>query len=68
MKKRPYEIRSTDNGDFDEFMAWGADVHLERMDTGHYWVGIKDRNGDFHHLNLYANGFKNLKITHEREV
>ncbi len=65
--KRAYQLRPKDDGEFDEFLAWEADVHFERMDDGHYWVGIKDRNGEFHHINLYADGYKNLKIVHERE-
>lgn len=67
MEKRAYKLRPKEDGEMDEILFWGADVHFERMDNGQYWVGIKDRNGEFHHINLYANGHKNLKITHERE-
>ena len=67
MKKQAYKLRPTDDGEFDEFLAWEADVHFERMHSGHYWIGIKDRDGNYHHLNLYANGHKNIEITHERD-
>lgn len=67
MDKRAYKLRPTKDGEIDEILFWNADVHFERMDDGHYWVGIKDRDGSFHHINLNAKGYKNLKITHERE-
>ena len=67
MKKRAYELRPTKDDEIDEILFWGADVHFERMDDGHYWVGIKDRDGNFHHVNLHARGHGNLFIDHERE-
>jgi hypothetical protein len=45
------EIRLDDRGQLDEVVAWGF-IHLERMDTGHWWLGIDTVDGKRLMVNL----------------
>lgn len=46
-------IRRDSDGRLDEFVASGAEIHLEAMDESQWWLGI--RIGDCHwHINLGA--------------
>lgn len=47
-----YEIRNTKDGQLDEVVATPGWVHLEKMDWGHWWLGITLSNGDVIHVNL----------------
>ncbi len=33
-------IRHTEAGELDEFIAKGADVHVEAMSSAHWWIGV----------------------------
>lgn len=33
-------IRRTETGALDEFIAQGAEVHLEAMAEAHWWIGV----------------------------
>src|SRR6185295_4433929 len=37
----------------DDLFAGNADIHLERMNNNHYWIGITI-NGETHHFDLHS--------------
>ena len=46
------EARKHD-GELDEFVADDvASIHLERMDDGHWWLGVTHQDGAETHINL----------------
>lgn len=47
------EIRLDHKKKLDEVVAWGF-VHLERMDTGHWWLGIDTADGHLIMVNLWS--------------
>lgn len=47
-----YEIRLDDKGQLDEVVGHPEGVHLERMDFGHWWLGITTSGGDMIHVHL----------------
>ncbi len=36
------EVRNNDDGTLDEIVGHGADVHLEQMDNGCWWLSISE--------------------------
>lgn len=58
-------LRTNDDGTLDEFIAEHASVHLEQMDTGHWWLGVQLPDGRFYHLNLTARGRIKVSVYHE---
>lgn len=47
-------FRLDQNGEFDEFFASNAFVHIERMNERGFWIGITPRNGHTVHVNTGA--------------
>ena len=47
------EIREV-NGEVDEFLANGANVHLEAMSDNCWWIGVEVPNVGVWHINLGA--------------
>jgi hypothetical protein len=47
-----FEIRNDADGALDEVIAHNAFVHLERMDTNAWWLGITLPDGRCIHVNL----------------
>lgn len=45
------EVRCVNGDELDEFFAKGADIHIERMDTGHWWMSV-DCDGKSYMLNF----------------
>lgn len=65
--KPEWEIRSDRNGDFDEIVAEDVQfVHLERMDTGHFWLGMTLQDGSRITASLFINNGV-LKLWAEKE-
>lgn len=62
-KKAKYEIRRNEDGSLDEIVAYDSFVHLEQMDTGHWWLGITLPDGKIIHTHLTSRG----KITANTE-
>jgi hypothetical protein len=57
----PLEIRRNEDGTVDEVVVCG-NVHVEQMDTGHWWIGIDPADGRLLHLNLHARGKITLNV------
>lgn len=49
---KPAEIRNNSLGKLDEFFADNADIHLEQMNDGHWWMGVTMPDGAMWHLNF----------------
>ena len=65
--KPEWEIRTDREGNFDEIVAEDVQfVHLERMDTDKFWLGMTLQDGSRITANLYINGGI-LKMSAERE-
>ena len=47
------EIRRNTDGSLDEIVAENCDIHLEQMDTGHWWLGITV-DGNTHCINFVS--------------
>lgn len=45
-------IRYNEDGTLDEFICDQASVHLEQMDSGHWWLGVQLPDGTFYHLSF----------------
>lgn len=45
-------IRRNDDGSLDEIVAENVMVHLEQMDDGYWWLGIKTAAGETLHVDL----------------
>lgn len=58
-----FEIRCNDNGTLDEIVGSGT-VHLEQMNTDHWWLGFGD--GPLLHVNLHARGKIKANVLDER--
>ena len=52
------EIRNHANGRLDEIVARKADVHLEQMDSGFWWMGLEVGGRRFHVNFVSAKGIK----------
>jgi hypothetical protein len=50
-----HEVRRNEDGSLDEVVGWGF-LHLEQMDTGHWWIGFDTADGRLLHINLHARG------------
>ena len=48
---KPPEVRLNEDGTLDEIVAFGAYVHLEQMDDGHWWLAVES-DGHLVHINL----------------
>jgi hypothetical protein len=48
-------IRLNGAGQVDEVFAQGADLHIEQMNDGHWWMGVTDATGEFWHINFSTN-------------
>lgn len=56
-KKLPLEVRLNPNGTLDEVVCENAYVHLEQMDSGHWWmVVVDDKTGKSVTVNFTARG------------
>ena len=65
--KLEWEIRNDKEGNFDEVIAEDVQfVHLERMNTDKFWLGITLQDGSRITANLYINNGI-LKLGAERE-
>ena len=65
--KLEWEIRNDKEGNFDEVIAEDVQfVHLERMNTDKFWLGITLQDGSRITANLYINNGI-LKLSAERE-
>jgi hypothetical protein len=51
----PLEIRRNADGSLDEIVCDGAFVHLEQMDSDHWWMAI-EKDGRTIHVNFHARG------------
>jgi hypothetical protein len=52
------EIRNHASGKLDEIVARGADVHLEQMDSGFWWLGLEVEGRRFHVNFVSAKGIR----------
>lgn len=56
-KKLPLEIRLNPDRSLDEVVCENAYVHLEQMDSGHWWLRVvHDRSGKSVNVDLTARG------------
>lgn len=58
------EIRNHANGRLDEIVARKADVHLEQMDSGFWWMGLEVGGRRFHVNFVSAKG---IRVTVDEE-
>lgn len=58
------EIRNHANGRLDEIVARKADVHLEQMDSGFWWMGLEVGGRSFHVNFVSAKG---IRVTVDEE-
>ena len=58
------EIRNHANGRLDEVVARRADVHLEQMDSGFWWMGLEVGGRRFRVTFVSAKG---IRVTVEEE-
>lgn len=60
--KRPFDevARDGEMSSLDEFIVTGADIHVERMDDGHIWIGVS-ADGRRWHLNFKADHKRRLR-------
>jgi hypothetical protein len=58
------EIRNHANGRLDEIVARKADVHLEQMDSGLWWMGLEVGGRRFHVNFVSAKG---IRVTVDEE-
>lgn len=58
------EIRNHANGRLDEIVARRADVHLEQMDSGFWWMGL-EAGGRRFRVNFVS--AKGIRVTVEEE-
>lgn len=50
-------VRLDHRGEFDELFVGSAEVHIERMNTRAFWIGIDVKDGPTIHINTgIANG------------
>jgi hypothetical protein len=63
-KPTAVEIRNHDDGRLDEIVARKADVHLEQMDSGFWWMGLEVEGRRFHVNFVSAKG---IKVTVDEE-
>ena len=47
------EIRRNEDGTLDEVVASDCEFHLERMDTGQWWMSIRSGGAEMH-VTLYT--------------
>lgn len=50
------EVRLEENGEVDEVVVHGVDVHVEAMSEDHYWVGLSGKQGRRMVLNFFRKG------------
>lgn len=62
---KPVEVRKNPDGTLDEVVGSGY-VHLEQMDSGHWWIGIGYR--DVLHINLHSRREITATVMDERIV
>ena len=58
------EIRNHANGRLDEIVACKANVHLDQMDSGFWWMGL-EVDGRRFHVNFVS--AKGIKVTVDEE-
>jgi archaeosine-15-forming tRNA-guanine transglycosylase len=58
------EIRNRADGRLDEIFASGAEVHLEQMDSGFWWMGLEVEGRRFH-INFVS--AKGIRVTVDEE-
>jgi hypothetical protein len=61
----PLDIRLNDDGTLDEIVGTGT-IHLEQMDTNHWWMQFECAGGKTVTVSLQARGA--IKATHEMEA
>jgi len=54
MKGENYTVRLDQNGQLDELLCDGANIHLERMGDTSWWMGIALPNGRYISVNFGA--------------
>jgi hypothetical protein len=62
------EIRNDNKGNLDEFIAKGCDVHVERMNNGHWWMGVDMPDGSLWHLNFSTRRNTEISCFAERDA
>lgn len=55
------QVRRDENTGIDEVIARAADIHVERMNDGSWWIGLTEADGRVHHLTLST--VRNARIT-----
>lgn len=60
---REFEVRLNNDGSLDEVVGSGT-IHLEQMDSGHWWLGFGE--GPLLHVNLTARGKIKANVLDER--
>lgn len=55
-----------DSMGLDELVASNVNVHIERLDTGHFWIGVHYPDGTTWALWLHSKSA--IRVTHERRI